>query len=204
MKNNKESSKKETSSKGKIFFGMALIAIYAALFHFLLWPGFKLSLDSKNWPTVKGQIESAEVLYHNGQTYRSEELWQNLGRHSDDDEWRFHVYVKYSYAVGQDEFVSDQVCLRLGNSDKIKTVYEGSNLRRAKRIAQEYAQMKTPNVFFNPDNHSMAVLKAGASLSSWALQLGLLIFLPLIGLLLIVSGIRDKNSQLKKNKGAQD
>jgi hypothetical protein len=189
MNNLNNNQKKEMSAKGKIFFGVALIAIYAALFHFLLWPGFKLSLDSKNWPTVKGQIESAEVLYHNGQTYRSEALWQNLGRHSDDDEWRFHVYVKYSYVVGKDEFVSDQVRLRLGNSDKTKTVYEGSNLRRAKRIAQKYADMKTPNVYYNPENPSMAVLKAGSSLSSWALQLGLLIFLPLIGLLLIVSGI---------------
>jgi hypothetical protein len=191
LKNNQESSKKEISSGGKIIFGLALIAIYAALFHFLLWPGFKLSLESKNWPTVKGQIESAEVLYHNGQTYRSEELWQNLGRHSD-DEWSFHVHVKYNYAVGQDEFVSDQVRLRLGNSDNINTVYEGSNLRRAKKIAQEYAEMNTPNVYYNAENPSMAILKPGASISSWALQLGLLIFLPLIGLLLIVSGFRKK------------
>jgi hypothetical protein len=192
LKNNQESSKKEISSGGKIIFGLALIAIYAALFHFLLWPGFKLSLESKNWPTVKGQIESAEVLYHNGQTYRSEELWQNLGRHSDDDEWSFHVHVKYNYAVGQDEFVSDQIRLRLGNSDNINTVYEGSNLRRAKKIAQEYAEMNTPNVYYNAENPSMAILKPGASISSWALQLGLLIFLPLIGLLLIVSGFRKK------------
>jgi hypothetical protein len=198
LKNNPESGKKEMSSGGKIIIGLALIAIYAALFHFLLWPDFKLSLDSKNWPTVKGKIESAEVLYHNGQIYRSEELWQNLGRHSTEDEWSFHVHVKYSYAVGQEEFVSDQVRLRLGSSDNINTVYEGSNLRRAKRIAQEYADMKTPSVYYNPQKPSIAVLKAGASMSNWALQLGLLISLPVIGLLLIVNGFRKKaNNQVE-------
>ncbi|MBN2165955.1 MAG: hypothetical protein JW717_06745, partial [Marinilabiliaceae bacterium] len=107
-----QTKKGDMPLKGKIIFGLVLIAIYAALFHFLLWPGFKLSHESKNWPSVQGQIDTAAVLYHNGQVYRSEELWQNLGRHSDDEEWSFHVLVKYSYTVGQEAFVSDQVHLR--------------------------------------------------------------------------------------------
>jgi hypothetical protein len=190
--NHQQTNKGEMSPKGKIIFGLVLIAIYAVLFHFLLWPGFKVSLESKNWPSVQGQMDTAAVLYHNGQVYRSEDLWQNLGRHSDDEEWSFHVLVKYSYVLGQEEFVSDLVRLRLGNPDNINTVYEGSSLRRAKRIAQKYADMKTPNVYYNPENPSMAVLKTGATFGNWSLQLALIMFLPIMGLLLIIIGIRKK------------
>lgn len=184
--------KKALSPKGRIILGLVLIAVYATLFHFLLWPGLKLSLESKKWPTVNGQIAEVNLLYHNGQVYRSEELWQNNGRHVNADEWSFHVQVKYQYVVEGEKYVNDQVRIRLGVVDKIHTVYEGNSLPRAKRIAERYRENASPVVYYHPEQHDMAVLKPGASLGIWALQLILFVFLSLGGLLLVVSGLRGK------------
>ncbi len=140
-----------------IIFMLGLIAV-GVLFMYKAVAGRLKSKQAQSWPTVKGLVLTSEV---------EEDRFRNsTGKAT----IAFMPSVLYEYTVEGQTYTGKNVIFGQTNYDYIT----------AARICDKFAEDATPNVYYNPENHSESVLAPKATE-------GLRSLVP--GIFFIVSGI---------------
>jgi len=135
---------------------------------FFMWglPPLKYSNASKTWPSVPGEITRSEL-----ETYRKDGKTQYLPD------------IAYKYNVDGKDYSSSKVTV--GDPP-----FTGS-ISPAKRIQNYYPVGKNVDVFYDPEVPSSSALRPGIQKNDILLAVITGIF-PLMGILILISGIRAK------------
>jgi hypothetical protein len=147
---------------------LGLLFILIGGFVFFMWglPPLKYANASKAWPSVPGEITRSEV-----ETYRKDGKTQYLPD------------IAYKYNIDGKNYTSSKVTV----GDPPYT----SNISPARRIQSEYPVGKSVDVYYDPEVPSSSALKPGIQKNDILLAVIIGIF-PLLGILILVSGVRAK------------
>ncbi len=148
-----------------LFSGIGILLI------FLYRRSKKKALNSMSWPETKGTVIKSEVAVGDSV----------FG--GDDDEGgsqpMYSAEISYTYQVGD----------TLHTSDRISFAVKSSNSKpdKAKAVTERYPEGSEVNVFYNPDQHEVAVLERSAK-GSGVLNVMGIIFLS-IGVISLIVGV---------------
>ena len=143
--------KQKIASWGFTLFG----GVFLAIGIYLAW----LANINRTWPTVEGTVRYIAVV---------------PSRSSNSTQPDYYAQVHYGYVVGGKEYKSKRYSI--GDGTRVGGLYK--NREKAREEAQHLFPLRsTITIHYDPDDPESAVLKAGASLSSyWALIIGTAFF----------------------------
>lgn len=175
---------KELGAKGRIIFGLIMIALGTAIFIFASLPKLQKAKETRTWSKTEGEIiEVQMVAHHNG---HDEVLGRkNPERYMNDENVKFRIETRYTYQVNDAAYSSKKRHLMQQKSDG------DSKYRRAELRKNYYMNHRDVTVYYNPEDPNEALLRVGLRPGSWLLVVSPL-FMALIGVLLLLSVFRSK------------
>jgi hypothetical protein len=143
-----------SSSKG---LGILTLAMLVAGVVLMSFGGveFKRALDSKSWPSTAGTITNS---YLQKNREKKKNRWVTT----------YFPRVEYRYTVADKTFSAGRIAFG-GTS--------GSNQIKAHNVIAKYPPGKAVQVYYNPDDPTVAVLEAGHSFKAIVIVLAGLVFL---------------------------
>lgn len=160
---------KKTGHANPVTLGLLFLIFGGIVFFAWGLPPLKYSQESANWPSVQGTITNSEI-----------DTWRRDGK------TYYQPNIVYTYEVEGKKYTSSKVTVGDPPSD--------TNMSPAKRVQNEYQPGKQVMVFYDPEAPASAALKPGIQKNDILLAFITGIF-PLIGMLLLVNGLKKKLNQ---------
>ncbi|MDX2431851.1 MAG: DUF3592 domain-containing protein [Bacteroides sp.] len=159
--------------------GLILVIAGTLAFYFFSLPDLQMAQESAAWPKTRGIITRSET----------ERVESGSGS---DRKVSYRADVQYAYKIEGKSYSSTKIGITSGTSYPY---------RMADRICSKYQKGTPVEVFYQPGDPSVSVLKPGVQFSE-ILVAGSLLFFALLGFLILFNIIKaspDKNKRLLKN-----
>ena len=165
-------SKKSIWKASDAFWAVAAIFLFASLF---LVPilAYRQGKANRNWVTTKGTIISSDVEVKTFPTREGDKIYHE-------------AKVKYEYTVVHKKYIGDQVA---SGKDMI-----------AEATVKEYPPGKKVTVYYNPNNHSEAVLETGVKWDNYRKLFWLSVFVFILTIIPIIVRVREIMEVISLNR----